>query len=138
MLVILDANEYLFGLGARRERACEQLLGVIVRRTDRIAVRIPRLIVNEVRRNLTPEAFKEFIALLTLLGTFIDEDSVVSFESGIRYEAEGLKPADAFIAAYTEWVGAEWLISENRHFLSRQADLPFRVLPAEKAVRLVS
>jgi hypothetical protein len=138
LLIILDANEYIFGLGARRERACEQLLGVIVRRSSRIAVRIPRLIVNEVRRNLTPEAFKEFIALLTLLGTFIDEDSVVSFESGIRYEAEGLKPADAFIAAYTEWVGAEWLISENRHFLSRQADLPFRVLPAEKAVRLVS
>ena len=138
MLIILDANEYIFGLGARRERACEQLLGVIVRRTGHIAVRIPRLIVNEVRRNLTPEAFKEFLALLTLLRTSIDEDSVVPFEVGIRYEADGLKPADAFIAAYTEWVGVEVLISENRHFLSRQADLPFRVLPADRAIRLIS
>jgi len=50
----------------------------------------------------------------------------------------GLKPADAFIAAYTEWVGAELLVSENRHFLSRHADLPFRVLPAEQAIRLIS
>jgi hypothetical protein len=49
----------------------------------------------------------------------------------------GLKPADAMIAAYTEWVGATVLVSENRHFLSRQTHLPFKVLTAEKTLKLL-
>ena len=31
---------------------------------------------------------------------------MVPFEIAVKYEAKGFKPADAFIAAYTEWVGA--------------------------------
>ena len=54
MLVVLDANEYIFGLGSRREQACKQLLDVLVRRTSAVTVRLPRLIVNEVRRTLSP------------------------------------------------------------------------------------
>lgn len=65
--------------------------------------------------------------------TFIDEDAFVPFELGAKYEWKGLKPADAFIAAYVEWVGAEVLISENRHFLHRHADLPFRVMSADNS-----
>lgn len=69
--------------------------------------------------------------------TSIDEDFVVPFELGTKYEARGLKPADAFIAAYTEWVGADALVTENRHFLTRQTDLPFRVLTAEQCLKLL-
>lgn len=138
MLVVLDANEYIFGLGSRRERACEQLLDTVVRRTPAITARIPRLIVNEVRRNLSPEAFREFLSILTMLRLTIDEDSVAPIELGIQYEALGLKPADAFIAAYTEWVGAAMLITENRHFLSRHSNLPFQVLTAEHALKRLS
>lgn len=42
---------------------------------------------------------------------------------------------EAFLAAYTEWVGADALITENRHFLTRHPDLPFRVLTAEAFLR---
>ena len=77
--------------------------------------------------------FNEFINALTI----VDEDFVVPFETVFRYEAKGLKPADAFIAAYTEWTDAEILVSENRHFLSRHNDLPFRVLTAEKCLSLI-
>lgn len=45
-----------------------------------------------------------------------DEDIVVPFEIAFKYETKGLKPADAFIAAFTEWVGADVLVTENRHF----------------------
>ena len=41
------------------------------------------------------------------------------------------QPADALIAAYAEYVGAEILVSENRHFLSRQTNLPFKIVNAE-------
>ena len=138
MLVVLDANEYIFGLGSRRERACEELLDGIVQGQGGIAVRISRLIVNEVRRNLTPEAFKAFLNTLSLLATPIDEDEIVPFEFGSKYEWKGLKPADAFIAAYAEGVGADILVSENRHFLSRHSDLPFKVLSAQRCLALIA
>jgi predicted nucleic acid-binding protein len=136
LLLILDSNEYIFALSTVRERASEKLLEKILTHPKDISLRIPRLIVEEVRNNLTPEAFKEFILLLNKY-TKIDEDSEVPFELGAKYEAKGLKAADAFIAAYTEWTGAEALVTENRHFLSRHADLPFKVLTAEACLRFI-
>jgi hypothetical protein len=91
---------------------------------------------KEVQRNITPEETTEFIRFLNLLAD-VDEDIVVPFELGSKYESTGLKSADAFIAAYTEWVGAEALVSENRHFLSRRSDLPFKVLTAEHCLRFI-
>lgn len=136
MLVILDSNEYLFALGAVRKPSCERLIEEISQHSQNINLRITRLIVDEVRSNLTPEAFKEFIILINEL-TKIDEEFVVPFELGAKYEAKGFKPADAFIAAYAEWVGADILASENRHFLSCHSNLPFKVLTAEKCLHLI-
>ncbi|MCI0526225.1 MAG: hypothetical protein L0Y56_02045 [Nitrospira sp.] len=91
---------------------------------------------EEVNRHLTPEEFREFIALINNL-TSIDEDFVVPFELGARYESEGLKPADAFIAAYVEWTGADALVTENRHFLSRHSSLFFKVLNAVDCLKML-
>lgn len=33
-----------------------------------------------------------------------------------KYEKKGLKTSDAAIAAFTEYVSADYLLSENRHF----------------------
>jgi len=134
--LVLDANEYIFGLGSQRARACEQLLDWMAQAKPTIELRIPRLIANEVQRNLTPEAFREFLRVIDVM-TMIDEDSVVPFELGSKYEWQGLKPADAFIAAYTEWVGADVLVSENRHFLTRHAHLPFHVMTAHAFMQRV-
>lgn len=136
MLLILDSNEYIFALGSVRDPMCEKLLDVIAENADKVCIRVTRLVLAEVRNNLTPEAFKEFILFLNKT-TLIDDDSAIPFELGAKYEAKGLKPADALIAAYTEWTGAEILVSENRHFLSRHRDLPFKVLPAEKCLNLI-
>ena len=68
----------------------------------------------------------------------IDEDTLVPFELGLKYESLGLKFADAFIAAYAEYVGAEILVSENRHFLTRHhARLPFKICNAETCLNLI-
>lgn len=136
MLVILDSNEYIFALGPVRDPSCGKLFETILKHTEDIFVRAPRLIIEEVRNNLTPEAFKEFINLINSL-TKIDEDIEISFELGSKYELKGLKPADAFIAAYTEWTGADALVTENRHFLSRKSDLPFKVINARSCLKLI-
>ena len=94
------------------------------------------MIVNEVRSNLAPIRFKEFINLIQSVAD-VDEDIFVPFELGIKYNSMGLKSADAFIAAYAEWVGADLLISENRHFLTRSSNLPFKVLTAEKSLKVI-
>ena len=135
-MLVLDSNEYLFAFGFAKKPASVSLLNVIVDRSDRHAVRAPRLVITEIRRNLSGDIFREVLTLIENL-TDIDEDFVVPFEIGDKYESVGLKPADALIAAYTEWVGAELLISENRHFLTRRSDLPFKVVTAEQALKIL-
>jgi len=137
LLLILDSNEYIFALGIHKKRSCRQLLDVILSSSPSVSIRIPRIITKEVKNNLTHEAYKEF--LLTIMSlTTIDEDTCVPFEIGSKYETMGFKPADAFIAAYTEWVGAQIIVSENRHFLSRHPHLPFKVLNADKCLKLLA
>lgn len=136
MLLVLDSNQYIFGFGTPRKSSCNNLLYIITNFSPAYSIRIPRLIITEVSRKLTHEEFREFIAFVTNLTT-IDEDFVVPFELGARYEMHGMKPADAFISAYVEWTGAEILVTENRHFLSRHSNLPFRVLNAEDCLKII-
>lgn len=136
MLLVLDSNEYIFGFGISKKPACELLLDSILDSFPTHSIRISRLIVEEVGRHLTPEEFREFMEFIMNLTT-IDEDFVVPFELGARYESEGLKPADAFIAAYVDWTGADVLVTENRHFLKKRTHFSFQVLNAEDCLKLM-
>lgn len=137
MRLVLGTNEYLFAFGLLKLPVCERLIEIIVEQSTRHVLRINAKIVEEIRPNLTNEAFREFIGFLNTLSVTIDEDFFVPFELGAKYESKGLKPADAFIAAYTEWVGADVLVTENRHFLNLHTDLPFRIFKAEKCLKLL-
>jgi len=135
--LVLDANEYIFSLGIFKKESCESLLKFIIEETfSSHIICICRTIVEEVRANLTLQEFHNFVKVVNILTT-IDEDFLIPFELGAKYEAKGLKPADALIAAYTEWIGANVLITENRHFLSRQTDLPFKVLTAHDTLKFI-
>lgn len=136
MLVVLDSNEYIFAFGISKKPTSEKLLDIIIDSFPKHSIRIPRMIVDEVSRHLTPEEFKEFIEFIVNL-TVIDEDFFVPFELGARYELKGLKPADACIAAYVEWTGAEALVTENRHFLKRSLNFPFKILTAEDCLKII-
>jgi len=135
MRFILDSNEYIFAFGSGRKPACEKLLNKLIE-TGSVSLRICRLIIDEVRGKLNPAAFKECITAINILTT-IDEDFIVPDTISFKYESMGLKPADAFIAAYAELVKADILVSENRHFLARHGSLPFKVLTAAKTLRLL-
>ena len=137
MLLVLDSNEYIFAFGPSIDQTPRALIKTILDKFPLHSIRLPRLITDEVRRNLSPESNKIFMAFITGIAE-IDEDFVVPFELGAKYEAYGFKEADAFIAAYAEWVGADALVSENRHFMRRSDNLPFLVIPAEECLQLIN
>ena len=136
MRLVLDTNEYIFAFGPAKADASLKLLENLLEKRHSHIVRLPRTIFNEVKRNLPPEYFLEFIKFINAFTT-IDEDSLIPFELGVKYEIRGFKIADAFIAAYAEWVGADALITENRHFLKHNPGLPFKVLTADKYLKLI-
>ena len=137
LLLVFDSNEYIFSFGPEVKPFPPILIKTILEEYPRHLIRLPRLIADEVRRNLALESYKDFISFATNL-TAIDEDFIVPFEIGFKYETLGLKSADAFIAAYAEWVGADALVTENRHFLKRTDNLPFAVITAEECLRLIN
>ncbi|MBI5244864.1 MAG: type II toxin-antitoxin system VapC family toxin [Elusimicrobia bacterium] len=131
MQLVLDTNEFIFAYGHERKASCQALLGEIAARPRKYELKISRTIVEEVRRNIAPRSFGDFWDFLEALGVAVDEDWRIPFEMGARYEALRLKRGDAFVGAYAEWTGAQYLISENRHFLTLH-HLPFRILRAEQ------
>lgn len=137
MRFVLDTNEFIGALGAIKNLPSETLLNILVESFPQHTLYIPRMIINEVRHNMLPKIFVEFIQIVRPIAT-IDEDIFVPFELGVKYESAGLKSADAFIAAYTEWTGADALVTENRHFLSRRINLPFKVLNAESCLKILN
>lgn len=136
MQLVLDANEYIFALGLFRKQSCESLLKLLIDNFPLHSIAICRTIVEEVRTNLTTKEFHNFVKFINILTT-VDEDFFIPFELGAKYETKGLKEADALIAAYTEWVEADVLVTENRHFLTNHRNLPFKVLTAEKCLKLI-
>ncbi len=134
MLFVIDSNEYIFAFGPAKEEKARTLLETIIEKNH--TLRIPRTIFEEIKRNLYSESFREFNIFINDVTT-VDEDFVVPFEIVFKYEAAGFKPADAFIAAYAEYVGADILASENRHFLTHHSNLPFKILTAEKCLNLI-
>ena len=134
--LVIDSNEYIFALGPAKADASLKLLEKLLETSELHTVRIPRTIFEEVKRNLTPQYLREFITFINIF-TIIDEDFLVPFELGVKYEQMGLKEADALIAAYVEWTGADAMVSENRHFLGHNPNLPFKILNAENCLKLI-
>jgi len=133
--VVLDSNVFIFAYGDPRKASCERLIAHLIVHATTLRLGISRNILEEVRRNINPQAHKELWVLLNDLGVVVDENWQVPYELGVKYEHLGLKSGDAFIAAYTEWIGADYLITENRDFL-HLVHLPFTVIKADPFLKL--
>gem|GEM_PF-6525090 len=93
-----------------------------------------RTLVDEVAGKFTTEQTKEFFAFIYAFTT-VDEGFVVPYPLGEKYRAV-LKAEDTAIAAYTEFVGAEAIVTENRrHFHHYAKHLPFAVWDATTCLR---
>jgi len=122
MLICIDSNQFILGIAQTAPDSVE-LLRVF-------EVAIPHLVVQEVARNLrTPEQVKMFYRLLKGSPRLLIVDEPIPAELVTKYATLGLsEKADAVIGAFSEWVGAKYLISDNRHFLRELKTEAYEVL----------
>lgn len=131
MQVVLDSNEFLFAFLAKKKEcilvlhACKSLKAVI-----------PSIVLEEVSENIKIESGKDKSGavrkFISESGWFkvIDDNQIPNILLE-KYITKSLKKEDAIIGAFTEWVGAKYLISENRHFLKLNTK-DFKVLSAKQ------
>jgi len=97
---------------------------------------IPRLIAQEVTRNLTTsEQVRRFYKLFQGRSFAFIVDEPVPPALVVKYAGLGLpEKADAFIGAFAEWMEVQYLVSENRHFLRHLKTDTFQVLNASEFI----
>lgn len=114
MLICIDSSTLIFGLRDNNLSAAEVLecLG------DELNLVIPRLIAQEVTRNLISTVqVKCFYQLFQDYDFARIVDEPVPSNLVEKYINLGLPAkADAFIGAFAEWMNVSYLVSENRHF----------------------
>ncbi len=123
MRICIDSNQFIFGIGGANP-ASEELLTLL----PFFQVVIPRLVLQEVSRNLSRAQIKSLYALLQHAQVTIVEESIPA-DLVNKYVSLGLREkADALIGAFVEWQGAAFLISSNRQFLAELKTTTFQVL----------
>lgn len=130
MRLVLDTNEYLYAFGLERKVECEDINFWLGANAADVELFVPRMVVDEITRNLANPILRRIHRFWKLMECSIDDDGLIPADLYESYIHCGLKSADARIGAYAEWVDADYLISENRDFLSLAGPLPFRVTKA--------
>ncbi|MDH7486728.1 MAG: type II toxin-antitoxin system VapC family toxin [Anaerolineae bacterium] len=124
MLICIDSNLFILGtIGIDADAAA------VMDMLPELDVVVPRMVIVETVRNLAPIGMdKQFFATIGRSSRFRIVDAPIPAELVEKYIALGPPAkADALIGAFTEWVGAQYLISDNRHFLRLTTDA-FEVL----------
>ena len=128
MRICIDGNQFIFGLSGS-DPAAETLLKLL----PYLDVVIPRLVLREVTRNLDAAQVKTLYALLHQSSRITIVDDPVPAELVHKYVALGLRQkADAVIGAFAEWQGANYIISDNRHFLDELSSKAFEVVSPDE------
>jgi predicted nucleic acid-binding protein len=132
MRICIDSCVFIHGLGDK-EPAAARLLDRI---SPELALVIPRLVAQEVTRNLTtPEQVRRFYRLFHNRAFAFIVDELVPRPLVDKYASFGLpEKADAFIGAFAEWMQVRYLISDNRHFLRELKTQAFDVINAEEFI----
>ncbi len=126
----MDSNEYIFGL-AKTSKYAE----ILLKKAEKLNIFISRMIVSEITRNLSEinyKLVKDFFHLLNEYDSIEFIEYRIPLELIHKYVVKGFKEPDATIGAFTEWVGAHYLISENRHFLKEVTVDEFEIIDAKE------
>lgn len=135
MRIVLDSNEYILTFGEIEALDSADVVRWIALTGTKARLFVPRMVSVEVRRNLRRSQFKDCLSFWMEKKCKIDDDRRVPKALLRSYQDRNLKPADALIAAYSEWVRTDFLVSENRDFLALTSPLPFRVLKAAEFLK---
>ena len=130
MRIILDTNEYIFGLDRETgEEAPARVLNairILIEESEDFRLLVPEIIRKEVQRNIPEDLEGDFYRLI-YSSEKIEHHSMLNIPVKLfeKYRNEkGLKEGDALIAAFAEFADVDYLISENRHIYR---DLDIRV-----------
>ena len=127
MHAVLDSNVFIFSARSKEMVFTEviKLAGV------QFQCSIPQMVLTEVverLRNLEGKQFASFARyLLQSLPIPIIADELIPEELMVKYKQRGAKSGDATIAAFVEWVKADYLVTENCDFL-QELPLDFKVM----------
>ena len=129
MRICIDSCVFIHAL-QQSDSAAVRLLELL---SDELTLVIPRLVVQEVTRNLASrEQVRRFYHLFHNCTFAFIVDEPVPETLVARYINLGLPAkADAFIGAFGEWMQVRYLISDNRHFLRKLQTNAFAVLDAD-------
>ena len=128
MIVVLDSNEYINYIEKKT------LLLDKIFLYDKIIVYINETITKEVINNLSQSLIKDFYDFLLRNNINIYYEKM-EFDSLQKYKNLGLKKGDIAIAAFCETIKADYLITENRHFLKSIKFEKFKVLSLKGFLR---
>ena len=124
MRICIDSNQFILGIGGA-DAAAERLMLTL----PRLEIVVPRLVINEVTRNLGVSEVKMLYGLLNKSPRFSIVDEAVPKYLVTKYVALGLREkGDAFIGAFATRQKVGFLISDNRHFLAELHTTAFTVL----------
>ena len=121
MIVVLDSNEYINYLNKI------SLKLDLIFKNEKFTIFLNELIVKEVLRAITKELKKEFYRIIFNYNLSVNNEKL---PLGLfkKYNDIGLKKGDIEIAAFCEYIKADYLITENRHFLKNIALNKFQIL----------
>ena len=136
ILLVLDTNEFIFGLtGTHKPSALLlDLIGVI----PGLRVSLPSTVITETTHNLGRihsrliAAFTDLVYTHPLFAVLPDENTPEDLIN--QYVNLGLPQEDAVIGAFAHWVKADFLVSENQHFLKDLRTTAYDVLSAEAMI----
>ncbi|MGA9351931.1 MAG: type II toxin-antitoxin system VapC family toxin [Anaerolineae bacterium] len=128
-ILILDSNEYIFGFADPHSDSADLLKAI----KDYVVI-VPAIVVQEVTSNLAAISS----TLPRMFYGLLNDPSVHMVRSydeppeelWLKYLDLGLSEEDAFIGGFAEWVGAKFLVSENRDFLRELKTEAFEVVDA--------
>ena len=120
MIIVLDSNELINFLNKKAQ--FEKVFEI-----ENVSVHINELIVKEVLRNVSESLKKEFYALLLRSNVVVRNEKLPKWLFK-KYREKGLKKGDIVIASFYENEKADYLVTENRHFLKEAKFDRFKVV----------
>ena len=121
MRIVLDSNEYIIFLN-KKSIALNELF-----EKEGIVIYINYPIAKEVLRNVAETIKSKFYKILFKNKIEVN-DKILPFYLFGKYKKIGLKKGDITIASFCEFIKADYLITENRHFLKEAEVKEFKVV----------
>jgi len=126
--LVLDSNEYVFYFDNKNDILFKLL------NLPNIKIYLNSLIFREVLRNMRKESIKYLINLIKN-PKFVTNSERIPRNLTDKYKKLGLKKGDVVVAAFSEYVKADYLITENRHFLKVMRFDEFEVLSTREFMK---